>query len=118
MQNKVAVVIVDIEGRKEKLRNELKEKGAAIMLHFKGDRYKVFAISKHTETGEELVVYRCIYSNNPNADLETFWSRPIDMFVSPVDLEKYPNCQFDFRFMFLEDAQREMYQLLHGEGQQ
>lgn len=117
MENQKLVILFDIEERKNKLRAELKEKGSVIMLHFKGNRYKVFAISKHTETDEEFVVYKCIHSEDPNADMNTFWSRPIDMFLSGVDMEKYPGCQFDFRFMFMEDAQREMFELLNGRQQ-
>lgn len=116
MEKSIIVKLVDIEERKNKLKSKINTDGSVNMLHFKGDTYKVFAVARHTESDEELVAYKCVYSNNPSADLDTIWVRPIDMFLSPVDLEKYPNCQYDFRFMFLEDAQREMYQLLHGEN--
>lgn len=120
MENIKVITVFDIEERKNKLRKELAEKGSVVMLHFKGNRYKVFAIVKHTETNEELVAYKCIHCEEdaPKEFYDTFWVRPIDMFLSPTDLEKYPNCQYDFRFMFKEDVEREMFELLNGSEDQ
>lgn len=53
--------------------------------HFKGDFYRVIAVSKHTETGEYLVTYHSL------DDTSKVWTRPLDMFMSPVDTQKYPN---------------------------
>ena len=58
--------------------------------HFKGTIYRVIAIAKHTETGEELVVYGDEKGNT--------WARPKDMFSSLVDHEKYPNVKQKYRF--------------------
>ena len=60
--------------------------------HFKGNIYKVLALSKHTETGELLVIYQDM--NNE----DKVWARPIEMFLSKVDKEKYPNCLQEYRF--------------------
>lgn len=49
--------------------------------HFKGNEYQVLDIAKHSETGEELVIYRCLYGNY---DL---WARPVDMFCEQVEHE-------------------------------
>lgn len=54
--------------------------------HFKGGIYRVLAVSKHTETGEVLVVYVGIEGPNKG----DVYSRPIDMFLSNVDKDKYP----------------------------
>lgn len=117
MQNNVVITVFDIEERKQRLREELKQKGSVEMLHFKGGTYRVFAIIRHTETKEEMVAYKCIKSDYlTEEEMGTFWARPIDMFLSPTDLDKYPQCQFDFRFMFVDDAKREMYELLNGQG--
>lgn len=60
--------------------------------HFKGNYYYVEDIAKHTETGELMVVYRALYGEG---DL---YVRPIDMFSSIVDKEKYPDVEQNYRF--------------------
>ena len=69
---------------------KIKEKG--IYKHFKGDYYLVEEIAKDSETKEPVVVYRRLYGEG---DL---WVRPLDMFLSEVDHEKYPNVKQKYRF--------------------
>ncbi len=49
----------------------------------KGDKYKVIAIAKHSETLEDLVIYECLYEN----ELSKIWARPITMFTEEVLIE-------------------------------
>lgn len=60
-----------------------------IYKHFKGTLHKVICIAKHSETEELLVVYT--HDND-------IWARPISLFTSLVDKEKYPNVKQKYRF--------------------
>lgn len=46
--------------------------------HFKGNEYEVIAIAKHSETLEDMVVYKALYGNND------IWVRPSDMWNEAV----------------------------------
>jgi hypothetical protein len=47
--------------------------------HFKGKEYEVLAIAKHSETLEEMVVYRALYGAGD------VWVRPLAMFEEQVE---------------------------------
>ena len=67
--------------------------------HFKGDIMHIIDIARHTETMEELVIYE---------HLGNIWARPLDMFVSEVDHEKYPEVKQKYRFEKIETPALEM----------
>ena len=69
---------------------EIKVKG--IYKHFKGDYYFVEDVATFTETDEVCVVYRALYGERK------LWVRPLEMFLSEVDHEKYPNVTQNYRF--------------------
>lgn len=61
--------------------------------HYKGPRYRVLGLVRHSETLEELVYYECLYAN-PNGQ---FWVRPRAMFegttlVDGVERPRFAYC--------------------------
>ena len=75
--------------------NQIKMNG--IYKHFKGDYYLLVDVAKHSETGEDYVVYRKLYEDC------ALWVRPLEMFLEEVDHEKYPEVEQKYRFQ-LQDV--------------
>lgn len=72
------------------MREEPKE--YQVYRHFKGDYYQVIAVATHSETEEKLVIYRNLFSG------DRVCARPLEMFMSEVDHEKYPDVNQKWRF--------------------
>ena len=49
--------------------------------HFKGMEYEVLGVARHSETLEEMVVYRALYGEGG------LWVRPAAMFLETVERE-------------------------------
>ena len=47
--------------------------------HFKGKEYEVLGVARHSETDEELVVYRSLYGDFG------LWVRPVSMWNEAVE---------------------------------
>ena len=66
--------------------------------HFKGGIYLVTDIAVHSESEEPMVIYKSF------DDPDLVWCRPLDMFLSEVDHEKYPDVKQLMRFERLGEA--------------
>lgn len=58
--------------------------------HFKGNRYRVIGIAKHSESLEEFVVYRALYGECG------LWVRPKDMFFEEIERDGKRMKRFEY----------------------
>lgn len=61
---------------------------AGIYRHYKGQRYQVLGTARHSETLEDLVVYRALYGERG------LWVRPAAMFAQTIVVEGVPVPRF------------------------
>lgn len=60
--------------------------------HYKGNYYQVIGVAKHSETLEEMVVYKALYQ----PEGENLWVRPLSMFTENVVVEGKEIPRFKF----------------------
>lgn len=71
--------------------------------HFKGARALVITVAEHSETKEKLVVYRCMDNNGKTNHKDGIYARPLDIFLSEVNYNKYPDAVQKYRFEEIVD---------------
>lgn len=83
-------------------------KAAEIYRHFKGAYYWILMVGHHSETGEQMVVYQRLTEEETRLITSgctltaVKWGdvciRPLNMFMSEVEHEKYPDVKQKYRF--------------------
>ncbi len=68
--------------------------------HFKGNVYLVLGVAKHSETMEDMVVYRS--KSHP----EQMWVRPKTMFLERVTVDNKAVRRFDYIGPLTDPAER------------
>ncbi|MDX1295112.1 MAG: DUF1653 domain-containing protein [Sulfurimonadaceae bacterium] len=58
--------------------------------HYKGPRYEVVGVAKHSETEEQQVVYKPLYGEHG------LWVRPLTMFTETVEVDGKQVLRFEY----------------------
>ena len=61
----------------------------SIYEHYKGNRYKILSVGRHSETLEEYVIYQALYGDYD------IWVRPLSMFVERVMVNEVMQPRFN-----------------------
>ena len=69
---------------------EAKTLKAGLYKHYKGNQYQVIGVAIHSETLEELVVYKALYGDGLT------WVRPLKMFIENVEVDNQTKPRFEY----------------------
>lgn len=63
--------------------------------HYKGKEYEVLGVATHSETLEELVVYKALYAIEGKGE-NSLWVRPKGMFEEEVEVDGVVRKRFEY----------------------
>lgn len=63
--------------------------------HYKGPEYELIGVGHHTETLEEMVIYRALYNSSEFGD-QAIWVRPKTMFLEQVEWQGQKTPRFKY----------------------
>ena len=58
--------------------------------HYKGNQYEVIGFAKHSETLEDMVIYKALYSEHGT------WVRPLSMWENPIEVDGNTVKRFEY----------------------
>ena len=61
-----------------------------IYRHYKGNQYEVVGFAKHSETLEEMVIYKALYGE------QATWVRPLSMWNNPIQVDQKTVNRFEY----------------------
>ncbi len=61
--------------------------------HYKGKPYEVIGVARHSETLEEMVLYKALYQTEG----ENLWVRPLTMFLETVEIDGKTMNRFEYQ---------------------
>jgi hypothetical protein len=75
-----------VENRNQEEQATAKVPKGALFEHYKGKRYRVLEVARHSETLKMCVVYQALY-DSPQFGDRAVWVRPLEMFLETVVIE-------------------------------
>ena len=72
----------------------MNEPKRGIYRHYKGKRYELMDVATHSETLEEMVIYRALYGE------KGLWVRPVSMWNEIIDRPDYHGP----RFLYIDET--------------
>lgn len=73
----------------------MKEVKSGKYQHYKGEFYEVIGVARHSETLEELVVYRALYDSEEFGE-NALWVRPKKMFLEEINVDGKKVSRFQY----------------------
>ena len=61
-----------------------------IYRHYKGNQYEVVGFAKHSETLEDMVIYKALYGE------QATWVRPLSMWGNPIQVDEKTVKRFEY----------------------
>lgn len=77
------------------MKNKTNEIKLGLYKHYKGELYEVVGVARHSESLEELVIYKGLYDSEEFGK-NPLWVRPKSMFLEEVIVDNKKILRFEF----------------------